>query len=760
MIKIKNKNGKLVEFECIPKVCMYNKDNFKAYGVEIDKEKYPDIVVSEKYNTASISGDIHDLQIGVLYTIKAYETQTKYGIGYKAINIRRDKPYNSKTIKLFLLEIITKKQVDSLLNAYPDIVDRVVNNRLDDIDLSKTPYIKEYTFNIIKKKIIENFVLVGLVDKFDGLISLSILKKLYDKYTSIEKIQKELKNNPYKCLCGLSRVGFKTADNILLEIDKISKENISQNKEPIINFDFDLKTSKQREKACILYLLEENENNGHTKIDVVELRKQNEKLTPSCLDYFVELIKDDEHIYYDNKSKFVAKKETYQLELYIYSRIKEGLTQNTKWDFNLEKYRCVGDSVLTDEQFGVLKNICEYNLSLLIGFAGSGKSMSTSAIIQMLKDNDLTFKIFAPTGRAAKVVAEYTNELATTIHRGLGHKPPNIWLYNESFKLDCDVLIIDESSMTDIFLFKRVLDAIDFSKTKILLVGDSAQLPSVSAGNILHDMVNSKKIPMVVLTKIFRYGVGGIMTAATNTRESKRFLDETMKSITFFGEDKGYIYLPNTQEKIINNLTLLYKKILETYKSEDIIVLSAYNKGEYGTIVVNNILQKIANSNSMIDKGVSCGETTFYENDLVMQIVNNYEATIYSHKDGVYGENTTFIANGEIGKILEIHSQKIIVEFDNKKIIYEKEMLTQLKLAYCISIHKIQGGNNKVIILLTPKAHTHFLNSNLIYVGITRAKEKCYHLGEVVTINKAIKVKADFNRKTFLKDFLLCIDNK
>jgi exodeoxyribonuclease V alpha subunit len=286
------------------------------------------------------------------------------------------------------------------------------------------------------------------------------------------------------------------------------------------------------------------------------------------------------------------------------------------------------------------------------------------------------------------------------------------------------------------------------------MIGDSSQIPSVGAGNVFFDLINSNKLPIISLTQIFRYGEGGILTVATKTRESERFLEDSQKP-QIFGEDKGYMFIPTQQEKILNNVIALYKKLLTSGNlKEDIMILSSYNVGEYGTVNINKHLQPISNPNVALKSyNVQIGETKFYQDDLVIQTVNNYKATLYNN--GWYDEdNKTFIANGEIGKIVKIEYGKVIIQFD-EIVVYDKNDLLNIKLSYSISTHKSQGGQAKIVILITPKAHTFMLNSNLIYVGQTRAKQKVFHFGEIETVNRAIKKKADFNRKTYLKELLV-----
>lgn len=743
----------LVEFQGTVVANPYNTEDYKIYGLSVDYEKFPNIK-QNKYSNVSLVGNLPDLEDGVEYDIKAEEQNGKSGIQYKFINIKRDKPKTEASIRLFLYSILDSySHVEEIMREYPDIIDRVINNRLEDIDLKKLYNIGQYRFDIIKRKIIENFALAELVTEFKGFIEFKVLKVLYDKYGSVDKIKEKLQDNPYKCLCGLSRIAFKTADKILLEFNKDCIAMKQKGEKPPIDFTFDLQTSSQRQKSAIIFLLEENENDGNTKIDIKTLRKQSEAIAKKCIEHFVGIIKDDEHIHFDKDTHTVALEETYQTELYIANKILVGLTVENKWDIETEQYKSNSEVTLTDQQYQVLPMVCESNVSILNGFSGSGKSQTTNALIRMLKENNKSFCLFAPTGRAAKVLAEFAKEPASTIHRGLAYMPPD-WGYNEKYPLPYDTVVVDEFSMCDVFLMKHLLEAIDFNKTKLLMIGDSAQIPSVGAGNVFYDLINSNKLSIVSLTQIFRYGEGGILTVATKTRESEKFLEDSSKP-QIFGDDKGYMFIPTQQEKVINNVVALYQKLLSSGNSiEDIMILSSYNVGEYGTININKHLQPISNKNVVL-KGINIqiGDTKFYENDLIIQMINNYKAIRFKD-DWIDEDDKTFVANGEIGKIIKIEYGKVIIQFD-EVVVYKKADLINIKLAYSISTMKSQGGQAKIVIMITPKAHTFMLNSNLIYVAQTRAKSKVFHFGEIETVNRAIKKKADFNRKTYLKDLLL-----
>ena len=733
---------------------MYDGGDYKVFAVDVNRNIYSDIKLT-KYGNATINGEMQDLTIGVEYEIKAIEQNGKYGYGYKVLNIRTDKPHSSTDMYVFLQEILTIQQADTLYNAYPDIVERVLENRLDDVDLNKLKGIKEYTFNIIKNKIIENYGLAELVVEFQGFFTISMLKKLYDKYTSIEMIKQKIRENPYKCLCGLARVGFKTADGLILELEKTSNNAIKNNKEPIMQFNCDLKTSKERCLACVFYLLEENENEGHTKMDISELRDQCMKFTPACSQYFVECLKHKD-IFYDKDAMFVSLKYTYKTEKFIAENIIHGLNICNTWNYDINKYKSVNGCELSDGQVKVLDLICKNNVCILNGAAGCGKSYSTQAIINMLKDNNKSFRLFSPTGKAAKVLSEYTKETATTIHRGLGYIPPDKWVYNEDHKLDCDVLIIDEFSMTDIFLFKKVIEALDFNKTKLLLIGDNAQLPSVSCGNLLHDFMQSNIVPTVTLTKVFRYGEGGLMKVATDVRFCKKYLDDNIKKFTYFGNNKDYAFINVGSNIIVSNAVALYKKLLQQgYTVEDIQVLTAYKKGGCGSLEINNQLQKIANPNYGKTDYMKIGDTCYFKGDIVIQNVNNYHAKIFVDDNWVDEDGVeAFIANGETGIIKDVNSSYVLIDFDGVVVKYARNDMNSVGLGYSITIHKSQGSSIRIVILLTPQSHTFMLNSNIIYVGLTRMKVKCFHLGNKDTVNIAIKKKANLVRNTWMQDLL------
>lgn len=724
---------------------IYSSEDFKTYAVDVSKEEYPFIKFT-KYGNCTITGNLHSLSVGEEYDFTCIEQNNQYGYSYKVLNIRKDKPRNEQDVYLFLQEFLTFNQASEIYREYPTIIDMVLNGEDDKIDLNKLHGIGKYTFENIKEKIINNYMLFDLVAEFGNVLSISIIKKLYDKFVSVEKLRTELRVRPYSALTQISRVGFKTADTMLLKLEKEGK----------LEFASDLKTSKDRCMACMTFLLEKNEEEGNTRMSIPELRKAVMKLCPACANHFVDCINGNKDIYYSKETMDIALMSTYLTELKIAATILDGLKKKQVWDIDWESYRTKGEFPLSDEQLSSLGNACNEQIIILCGFAGSGKTATTNTLIKLLEDNNKTYMLVSPTGRASKVLSGYTGRPAGTVHRQYLYNPKDGWGYNEENKVDVDMVICDESSMADIFLFLHLLEGIDFNRTKLFIIGDPAQLCSVSAGNVLNDLISSKIIPTTTLSKIFRYVDGGLMQVATDTRNGKTFLKEKTEGFQFFGNNKDYAFLQCSNENIIKRTVALYEKLLQQgYKPEDIMVLTSQNKGDYGTIEINKQLQKVANKNYGSNKNMKIGDSIYYLDDLTMQIQNNYKATVYDENDfGYSDEIQTLIANGELGVIKDIDSSHVVIDFDGTLIRYSREDMQNVIAGYALTTHKSQGGSAKIVVFLTPSAHTFMLSSNLLYVGLTRTKEKCYHLGDMTTVNRAVKKKENVNRNTFLLSML------
>lgn len=722
--------------------CVFNSEKFKCYAMDVNIKEYQEVKFN-RYGNVSIIGDLPDLVEDIEYEITAVEKESKYGLSYQVLNIKRDVPTTLEETYSFLKEVLTDGQARTLIDVYPNIVSMVKENRINEIDVSKLKGIGEKSIEKIKSKIIENFYLIDLVTEFGGILSMSVLKNIYYKYSSVDVLKEKLKKQPYTTLTMISGIGFKRADTLVLQLQK----------ENVIDFGYNVKTSPDRCLACVLYLLEENESNGNTKDNLVDIRSKVIKLTPECVNYFVDVIKD-ESIYYNKETMDIALRKTYECEKYIADSIKYGLSANKKWDYDWKQYQNKGDYNLSDEQIELLHSVCENNIVILTGGAGMGKSFSTKMLIQMLEDNDKTYILTAPTGKSVKVLKDFSKTDAKTIHRALNYSPSMGWGYNKDYKVDCDVFLIDEVSMVSVELMVHVIDAIDFNKTKLVMIGDHNQLPSIQCGSLLFDFITSKLIPTVRLTKVFRYGSGGILTAATDIINGNKYIPDDKSKVITVGDDNGYMFIKSNDESIIKEVVALYKKLITVgingyiYKPEEIAVLTAYNKGDYGATVLNNCLQKIANKNYGSETNIKYGDSIYYINDIMMQKVNDYKMPLYDE------DEDAFVANGECSKVTLVNKDYMVCDFDNIKIKYDRDKLQNVSLAYSYTIHKSQGSTVKIAIVVSPRSHIYMTSANLLYVAVTRASDKCFHFGLPSTINMAIKKKENFNRRTFMQEFL------
>lgn len=397
-----------------------------------------------------------------------------------------------------------------------------------------------------------------------------------------------------------------------------------------------------------------------------------------------------------------------------------------------------------------------------------GKTASTKILLDMLDDNNYSYVLFAPTGKASKNFYQNTNRPASTIHRGLAFNPAEGFMFNENNKLPYDYILVDEATMIDVFLMKSLLRAIDRKRSKLIFICDPAQIPSVGCGNCMQDIINCGIFPVIFLDKVFRYKDGGLAKVATDTRNGNDFLlgDGVQK----FGDD--FIFVPTSKDNLTEKILTAYKKMQEKGgTADDIIIISAYNVGEHGTYKINSLIQDLinpSNGNMELSYIRQKFEISFRVNDRVMQIVNNYKAPVFEHEDQLKKEESlTEIFNGDDGKIIKVGKNTkgipyMVVDFNGQLVLYRNDDIRDLILGYAISGHRSQGSGYNYVIVITPPTHKFFLNRNLLYVMYTRTKKFIYNIGTVDTIESALRKSENLNRKTFLKDLLLPlkIENK
>jgi exodeoxyribonuclease V alpha subunit len=387
-----------------------------------------------------------------------------------------------------------------------------------------------------------------------------------------------------------------------------------------------------------------------------------------------------------------------------------------------------------------------------------GKTTIIKALIDIYKANKYKVVLCAPTGRAAKRMSESTGEEAKTIHRLLDigkiedNKLENI--DTDFAPIDADVIVIDEMSMVDIFLMNYITKAI-YMGTKLVLVGDSNQLPSVGPGSVLKDIIESEKIPITNLDKIFRQAAQSkIILNAHQVNKGESFISKEEAENT--NEDFFFIKQISS-EKMLEQVISLTTGRLQKFGNYDFYqnmqILTPTKKGPLGTKELNKTLQANINPESESKKEKKFGDTTFREGDRVMQIKNNYDIFWDRTIDGIY-ENSTGVFNGEIGRIekIDLSERQVKVVFDDEKNVwYQFSELDQLELAYSITIHKSQGSEFDVVIIVAPQAAPMLLTRNLLYTAITRAKKLLVIVGSKNTIDFMIQNVDSKKRNTGLK---------
>ena len=396
---------------------------------------------------------------------------------------------------------------------------------------------------------------------------------------------------------------------------------------------------------------------------------------------------------------------------------------------------------------------------ILTGGPGTGKTTTINAMIHYFESEGMNLLLAAPTGRAAKRMTEATGYEAQTIHRLLEvsgnpeeEEQKNGFLRNRENPLDADVVIIDELSMVDLPLMHALLDAVCVG-TRLLLVGDRNQLPSVGPGNVLKDLIDSDCFPVVKLTKIFRQA--GESDIVINAHKINRG-----ETVEIDNKSRDFFFLKRQDANVIISvmLTLIQKKLPKYVGAEmsEIQILTPMRKGLLGVERLNGILQEYLNPPDSSKQEKEFADKKFRTGDKVMQIKNNYQLEWeISTKFGLTVDKGVGIFNGDMGIVKEINNyqETLTVEYDEKRIVtYPFELLDELELAYAITIHKSQGSEYPAVIIPLLQGPRQLFNRNLIYTAVTRARKCVTLVGSDYTFQEMIRNENEQNRNTSLKE--------
>lgn len=578
-------------------------------------------------------------------------------------------------------------------------------------------------------------------------ISTNLAIKIYNVYK--KKTIEIVKNNPYQLIEDIDGVGFATADKVAL---KLGIDMFGEN----------------RVKAGLIYTLKTySEREGHTYlkrddlvnncIEILNFSENEKNIVQNCIDYLqIEgMVKNFNHhgeditvltkFYY--QEKYIARK-LYKLS---YNQFEERMN----FIDNINHYQRLHHIVLNGEQTDAVLASLTKGVSIITGGPGTGKTTIVRCILEMFRQQNYKVLLCAPTGRAAKRLSESSGMEAKTIHRALemnGGDGEGIFHRNEENPIEADVIIIDEMSMVDVALFYHLLKAVR-STTRVIMVGDKDQLPSVGAGNVLRDLIESKKLHTTELINIYRQGNDSLIITNAHLINSGKMpiIDNTSKDF-FYEQGKDLI---SNSETIVDLVTTRLPRYFG-YKPEDIQVLAPMKAGPCGIDNLNRRLQMTINTHY---SGIELESefSKYHVGDKVMQMVNNYDQSYVKYEENGMTQEGSGVFNGDIGYITRIEpdTHEVTIRFDDGKICkYARTDLYQISLAYAITIHKSQGSEfDCVVIPLVPGAPI-IITRNLLYTAITRAKKTVVLVGSKQILARMIHNNYTAKRYTLLKDFI------
>ena len=550
-------------------------------------------------------------------------------------------------------------------------------------------------------------------------VSTAYAAKIYREYgkESIDKVRE----NPYRLADDIWGIGFKTADGIAA---KMGYE----------------KEDPRRCRSGILYTLGQLSDEGHVYAGEEQLVKTAGQLleagetairdTLAGMLQAEDLILDKDAIYLP---------PFYHAECGTSRRLRDlaESTGRSLFDGLFDPSSLTAETGIEyDEvQLAAIRQAVTSKVMVLTGGPGTGKTTTTQGIIAALKKAGLRVLLAAPTGRAAKRMSEATGMEAKTIHRLLEYNPQDGYKRNDENPLEGDALIVDECSMIDILLMNNLLKAVPVGM-RLVFVGDIDQLPSVGAGNVLRDIIDSQRIPVVRLVRIFRQAQKSRIVMNAHTINQGRFPD------TSNGRDTDFFFMrEDDPERAAETIVRLVKERLPRAYRESpdrIQVLTPMQRGVVGAANLNLLLQQALNPSG---PSLNRGGYTYRQGDRVMQQRNNYDKDVF---------------NGDLGYIREVDTEErtLKVDFDGKWVEYDVTELDELTLAYATTIHKAQGSEYPIVVMPVLMTHFVMLQRNLIYTGITRAKKICVLLGAAKALAYAVRNVSVLRRNTRLKERL------
>ena len=723
------------------KIIFHNKEN-NYYILSIFLNDKYDFVEGDYLSVVGTFNDFEFIEDD-LYSFKGEIVQhRKYGTQLSAIVvepvIEKDKEAIVSYLSSSLFQGVGRKTAELIVDTLGvDALDKIYENKDSLFNIKGIP---EQRKDTIYATIVANKQTQDIILKLNEYnLSNNLILKIYNfyKHNTLHTITE----SPYSLIKDIKGINFKTVDKIAEtnEIAANDRERILYGFIYTIN-SFCFSTGNTYiSKNTLLYntfnILYSSRNIAVAKEDIL-----------SSYDYALDtgkLIEIEDRVFLP---------EIYYSEYSIYSDISKRLELEDGFDISdslLVKYiEEVEDELEISYdivQIAAIKNCIKNNFAILTGGPGTGKTTIILAVIKifqkiknyslhdLLDESRSILTLCAPTGKAAKRMSESTGFYASTIHKAIGWstEDENMEEFVSEKFIKSELVIIDESSMIDVFLMYNLLKIIN-KDAKIILVGDNDQLPSIAPGNVLNDLINSKAISTVKLNKIFRQSEhSSIINISHSIKNNIPF--DILENF----DDKEFISA--NKNEMINVISAIYDDLIKGSAKENIQILAPIYKGTSGINEINMAIQSRFNDN---EEQIEYGELIYKVNDRVMQLVNRPEDNIF---------------NGDIGYIEEIYKEgnkvKIVIDYDGNYVTYEKTELNQITLSYACSIHKAQGSEFENVIIPFIDNYNFMLNKNLTYTAITRAKKKLILCGSSNVFYKSIEPTNVVTRQTALEWF-------
>lgn len=505
-------------------------------------------------------------------------------------------------------------------------------------------------------------------------------------------------------------------------------------------------TNEIRVLSYIMYAIKENEQNGHTYIEEQELIKKAAKklrVNTELIDLLCEAGVLKEYIKRENINEMYILQdfETYKIERSVAIKLNNLINGRKKIvssiDKKIESFE-TKDFKLSSEQKSAIKESFEHNVNIINGGPGVGKTTALDILVKIIKKEGYSYTLCAYTGKASQRMKESTGEDANTIHRTLEYNPQDsVFNRNQQNPLESDFIIVDEASMIDLFLFNELLKAI-VSGATLIIIGDVDQIPSISAGCILRDMIDSEKINVSRIKKLQRQAENSkIIKNAYKVNDGLSIEYENEK-----GDDFYFIKTSNdrvTLDKIKQMVSVNIPKAFKLNPKDELQLLTPNHEKILGRKNLNNELQEILNPSKENKNFVKRGEIEFREGDNIIQTKNNYE---------------TNVMNGDCGVIEKVQQNSFEALFPEDLIEYKKDTFDQIELSYAITMHKSQGSEYQMIIIPISHNYSRIMDRSLLYTAMTRGKKIVVMIGSPTQLERIIKNDYSRNRKTFLKERL------